>query len=97
MDGSTPEHWATSPEEGVEGIAIRFGQDDSGRKRGEFISGSDWYWMHNGKIYQSGTSSDTPDVWLDHNAPSGAVLKKGKWTTNEHIEQVRQAMIDWVQ
>jgi hypothetical protein len=97
VDGSTAEDWANAPNEGVLGIAIHFGRRDDGVMLGELFSGSDWYWMYEGKIYQSGTSSEIPNEWLEHSAPSGSVLKKGKWTTEEHIDQVSLDMVDWVQ
>lgn len=95
-EGSTEEDWAALPDDGVLNIGIRFGRDEYGIMLGEFVSGSDWYWMHEGKIYQSGTSSDTPGEWLPHNAPNGAVLKKGRWTTEEELAAVDAAMLEWV-
>lgn len=97
VNGSTLTDWENAPSEGVLGIAIRFGRNADNIMLGEFVSGSDWYWMYDGKIYQSGTSSYTPNEWLDSGAPDGASLKKGKWTTDVHIEEVNQAMLDWVQ
>jgi hypothetical protein len=96
VDGSTAEDWDNAPDDGVVGIAVRFGIDDSGRSRGELISGSDWYWMYQDKLYQSGTTSEIEGDWLNSGAPEGAILKKARWTTNEHLAAVNQAMLDWV-
>jgi hypothetical protein len=97
VDGVTPEDWANAPDDGVVGIAVRFGYDKHQAPLGEFLIGSDWYWMYDGKLYQSGTTSEIEGDWLDSGAPAGAVLKKARWTTDEYIVSVNQAMLDWVQ
>lgn len=97
VDGSTAEDWAASPDDGVVGIAVRFGRRADGIMLGELLIGSDWYWMYNNKLYQSGTTSEIEGDWLDSGAPEGAVLKKARWTTDEHVAAVNQAMFDWVQ
>jgi len=96
VDGSTAEDWDNAPDDGVVGIAVRFGRELDGTMLGELISGSDWYWMYEGKLYQSGTTSEIEGDWLNSGAPEGAILKKARWTTNEHLAAVNQAMLDWV-
>lgn len=96
FDGETAADWAALPDDGVLGIAIVFGKNEYGQTLGELVNGSDWYWMHNEKIFQSGTSSLTLGEWLPHNAPEGAVLKKGRWVTDEEFVAVHSAMLEWV-
>lgn len=96
FDGETQSDWDALPDENVIGIAIRFGKDEYDITLAELVSGSDWYWMRNGKIEQSCTSSDVPDEWLPHNAPEGASLKRGRWTTEEELHQIDSEMQDWV-
>lgn len=95
-DGADTDDWAALPDDGVIGIAVRFGPNENAIMLGELISGSDWYWIYDGKIYQSGTSSDTPGEWLPHAAPEGAVLKKGRWTSEADLAAIDAAMIEWV-
>lgn len=94
--GETEQDWISAPDDGVIGIAIRFGVDEYSRPLCELISGSDWYWMDGGKIYQSGTSSYTPGEWLPHNAPESAILKTGIWTTDEELAVIENEMTEWI-
>lgn len=96
FDGETQADWAALPDDGVIGVAIVFGKNEDGITLGELVSGSDWYWMFEDKIYQSNTSSDIPNEWLPHNAPDGAILKKGRWTTQEELDDIDAQMRDWV-
>lgn len=96
IEGETPEQWEQAPNDGVLCIGIRFGLNDDGIPLGEVMSGSDWYWMYNQKLYQSGTSSDIPNEWEPSGAPDGAVLKMGRWTSEEELAQADSEMMEWV-
>lgn len=96
IEGTTEAEWAAAPTEGVICVAARYGQDPYGIELGAVFSGSDWYWMYEGQLYQSGTSSDTPGEWLPSGAPDGAVLKRGEWTTNEEMNADEAEMMQWV-
>jgi hypothetical protein len=96
LEGRTPNEWAIAPEAGVLCVGVKFGFDEWGIMLGAVFSGSDWYWMQNGEIAQSHTSSDTLFEWLPSNAPNGAVLKRGQMTVKEEIAQAESDMIEWV-
>lgn len=95
IDGSTQEEWNAAPYDDVQGVAEFFGYDSYGRKLGAIHSGNDWYWMDNGVISSGPASIDEPGVWLDHNAPPTAVLKRGKYTTQERIDEVDRQIAEW--
>jgi hypothetical protein len=96
IEGVTAEDWAAAPDENVVGIAAHFGRNENNIMLGALVSGSDWYWLYDNQIHQSGTSSEIPGEWLAHSAPEGAILKKGSWTSNEEIARVDIEMIEWV-
>lgn len=96
IDGVTSEDWANAPDDEVIGIVVRFGNDKYGSPLNEWIYGSDWYWMYDNNISHSGTSSDTPEEWLPHNAPEGAALKKGRWTSEEELVLIDAEMNEWI-
>ena len=96
IDGSSQEEWNAAPDDEVQGVAEFFGYDEYGRKSGAIHSGSDWYWMDNGTICANYASLDEPNVWLEHNAPATAVLKKGRYTTQERIDEVDEQIKNWV-
>lgn len=96
VDGTTEEDWANAPATGVLAIAAYFGRDEYNRKLGGVWSGSDWYWMVNGEIYQNSDSTDEPNYWLPNPAPEGSVSKQGKWTTNEEMETIHTQQINWI-
>lgn len=96
VDGSTAADWAAAPDDGVIGIVVKFGIDEYQSPLNEWISGSDWYWMYNDNIYQSNSSSDVPGEWLPHNAPAGAVLKTGRWTSEAELAQIDAEMLEYI-
>jgi hypothetical protein len=96
VTGYTQEEWASAPSEGVLAITAYYGNDAYGRKLNQIWSGSDWYWMINGQIYQSLSSADEPNIWLENPAPAEAVSKSGKWTTNEEMLAVENAILEWI-
>jgi hypothetical protein len=96
IEGTTPEEWAAAPAEGVLFIAAIFGVDNYGRKLTQTLSGTDWYWMYDGQLYQNNESTWEIDYWVDNPAPEGSVSKKGKWTTNEDMEYVMSLAMEWI-
>lgn len=95
-EGETAEQWDAAPNEGVVCVAVRHGLDESGLMIGDIYCGSDWYWMANGAIEQSNSSSKNKDEWVEHNAPSEALLKKGKWVSDEEMQQTQTETMTWV-
>lgn len=95
FDGVSGADWVALPDTGVAGIAVFFSHDEYGRRLGEFLSGSDWYWWSDGTLHQNGASSLTPGEWLEIDPPSGAIVKAGQWTTNENMAAISAAMADW--
>lgn len=96
IDGVTQEDWNAAPDDGVLGVTALFAYGEAGCKlTGTFYS-SDWYWMDNGVISANYESADEVGVWVDHNAPSTAVLKRGRYATQERIDEVEQQMTAWV-
>lgn len=84
LTGKTFEDWKNAPEDGVLAVYEKF-DDGTGR----MSAGSDWYWMlPDENVYQSGTSSFVKGEYLSHNAPADAILKKGKWVTDERMQEV---------
>lgn len=96
VDGSTPDDWNNAPSENVLAIAVFYGLDSHGTKLQEVYNGSDWYWMYNGNIYQNGKSTYTKNFWVDNPAPTGAVSKKGKYTTDEQMNEVCNLQLEWI-
>jgi hypothetical protein len=96
VDGSTPEEWEAAPEEGVLAIAAYYGTDLYGRKLGGVWTGSDWYWMFDGQIYQNGESTWETNYWVPNPAPSHSVCKKGKWTTDAEMADVNAQVLNWI-
>lgn len=88
VHGTTAEEWQQAPSEGVVAVYELF-DNSKGYNIGRISNGSDWYWMTpDGEVGHSGTSSDIPDEWLELDAPDSALLKKGKWVTNERLAEV---------
>lgn len=96
IDGATAEDWVSAPDEGVLAIAVHYGNDVYGRKLGEYLSGSDWYWMFENKIYHNCDSTWERDSWLPNPAPVGSVSKKGKWTDDVILDRVLQQQVEWL-
>lgn len=83
IQGSSFEDWKNAPSEGVLIVYEKF-EDGTGR----ISAGSDWYWMTPDlNVNQSGTSSEIKGEFLSHNAPSNAILKSGKWVSDEVYNQ----------
>lgn len=88
IEGTSLEDWNNAPDDGVIIIYEKF---ENGYSR--VSAGSDWYWMMpNENVYQSGTSSEVAGEYLSHNAPENAVLKKGRWTTDEDFKKAYDEM-----
>lgn len=94
--GTSEQDWKMAPDSGIICVGIQFGRNKNGIMLGEICSGSDWYWMYNGKIYQSGTTSEIVDDWLEHGAPEHAILKKGKWVSDLEMHNTTQDVTNWV-
>lgn len=95
VDGVTEQDWINAPDDNVQGVGVFFGHDTFGRKLFMTYTSSDWYWMDNGVIVANYESADEVGVWLEHNAPSTAIIKKGRYTTDERIEEVENQMSEW--
>lgn len=95
-EGVSDQDWAEAEADDVVCIAVKLGYNESGIALGETFLGCDWYWMHEGKLYQSLSSSEIPGDWLSHDAPETAVLKRGRWTTDEEMLELTNAMMVWV-
>lgn len=94
VTGSTLEEWTAAPEEGVVAIYELFYIED-GIPWGRISSGSDWYWMMpDGNVDHNCYSGDEVGVWVDIDLPEGAVAKKGKWVSEERLNQVDQEIAD---
>lgn len=88
ITGTTVQEWIDAPDEGVLG-AIQYKGLYKGYKSGSMHGGGDWYWMlPNGTIQNSSESTYDVNFWLPCPAPDGAFPKKGKWTSEERINQV---------
>jgi hypothetical protein len=88
VQGSTFQDWNNAPSDGVLFIYIFFQYDGSGIPLGEVMCGSDWYWMTpDGTLGQSNSSSDVIGEYVPCNAPTDAVVKKGKWVPDEELVQ----------
>ncbi len=96
FDVTSVDDWDNLPELGILAVAAEYGFDEHGRKLGQVWTGSDWYWMYEEKIYSNGDSTWDIDSWVDVSAPSGSILKRGKWTTDEIMDSVMSEMVEWV-
>ena len=96
VDGSTEADWSAAPDDGVLGIAVQFGRNNNGIMLGELLIGSDWYWMYQGKLYQSGTTSEIVGDWLPSNSPEGSIEKKARWGSDVQVSNVGNEMLAWV-
>lgn len=97
VEGLNQQDWNELPVEEVLGIVSYLGVNEYDHPLYEWFSGSDWYWMKDGKIGQSNISSDEPNIWLTNSAPEDAVCKKGIWTTDTHMNEVNQKMLSVIQ
>ena len=96
VEGTTEADWIAAPDEGVLAIAVNFGVDRHGRKLTQTFSGTDWYWMYEGTIYQNDDSTWEIDYWVPNPAPIDSFSKKGKWTTDEYMAYINQLLIEWI-
>jgi hypothetical protein len=96
IDGNSESDWIAAPDNGVAMVAAYYGNDEYGRKLGQFLSGSDWYWMFENDLYHNSYSTYEVDFWVDNPAPEGAISKKGKWTTEENLENIVLLAIEWL-
>jgi len=82
------EEWINAPYEGVVGI-YEFFENKDGINYGRISMGSDWYWMlPDGNIDHNLDSSEIVDHWLDVQIPEDAYEKKGKYVSNERMNEV---------
>lgn len=93
---STSVQWEDLPEDGMLGYVILFDQRaDSGRRHHRIASGRDWYWMSPGvdgnPIFAE--SNDTKEEILDRYP--GAILRRGKWTSDPEMYRVLRHMNEW--
>lgn len=90
------QEWADAPELGVQAVYQFEGYDRHGSRLGTMFQGSDWYWMYDGKMYDSADSSDEIGVWLPNPAPEGAICKRGLYLTEQEHKQIMNNIGDWL-
>jgi hypothetical protein len=96
IEGNSEADWIAAPDNGVVMVAVYYGNDEYGRKLGQFLNSSDWYWMCNEDISHNCYSTMERDVWVENTAPEGAITKAGKWTTDEHMDAVVNLAVEWL-
>lgn len=88
LTGTTVQEWIDAPDTDVLAVYRLLARDEFGNL-GHICLGSDWYWMlPDGGIGESLTTSDNPGEWVELNAPEGAHVKRGRWSSDERIQQV---------
>lgn len=96
--GQTPEDWAAMPEDGVVAIYEFFFRGEDGIPRAQMHSGSDWYWLGpDGRIGENGASTMKFGEWMEHDAPEGAILKRGAWVSSERLAEVDAQLLEMIQ
>ena len=91
--GTTQEDWQQAPEDNVIAVYEFLGRNSDGIPLAMTHSGSDWYWLaQDGRVGQNGASTMMVGHWLDHDAPPGAILKRGVWVSQERLDQSMQEL-----
>lgn len=87
--GYNIDDWSKAPYDDVLVIVEYFG-DMNGIPLKRITNCSDWYWMTpNGNVHGNGISyEDKHDWWVECEFPTDAIVKRGKWTTDEQFERV---------
>jgi hypothetical protein len=89
--GNSLSDWQNAPIDGVITVYEFFYRDEHGTPYARVSSGSDYYWMTpDEQVGQSCSSSEEPGVWLDCEFPIDAIVKRGKWVSEERLDQVLQ-------
>jgi hypothetical protein len=94
--GNTVEEWMAAPNNEVLAICQIIKKDKWNRTISNYFAYSDWYWMKDEEIYHNGISSPTDfDVWVENPAPIGSYVKKGIWTTDEHMQEIINELLEY--
>jgi len=96
VEGYTSAEWADAPEDGVIGIAVRYGVDIYGRTLAATYHSGDWYWMFENNIHQNTESTWIQNYWVPNPAPEGSISKRGIWTTDDDMLRVERELVEWV-
>ena len=91
--GESMDDWISFPNEGV----LYIYEWTSNGNLAKVNSASDWYWIHpESGVGCSQSSGWEISVWEELVLPEGCLHpKKGKWTTDEHIDQVSLEVISF--
>lgn len=96
IQGNSLEEWINAPYEGVVGI-YEFFENKDNINYGRISVGADWYWMlPDGNISHNMDSSETVDFWIEADIPEGAYEKKGKYVSNERMEEVSNKIVELI-
>lgn len=95
--GQNFEDWKNAPSEGIVMIYQFFYRDEHNIPYGKIAAGDDYYWMTpDEELGQSLSSSEIKGEWLDCDFPENASVKKGKWVSDERMDEVFKQSLELI-
>lgn len=88
IEGNSLADWEAVPSNNFIASLEYFGENSVGNRLYRISMGSDWYWMLNDEIFQTGESHDIPGQFIPNPAPEGSSVKSGIWVSQEVMDNV---------
>lgn len=96
--GRNLDDWSNMSDDGVVAVYEFFGRPEDGIPRAMSWVGSDWYWMLSDgtRLGSNDESTMVVDEWTEHHAPPGAILKRGRWVSQERMDEVNAQLLEFI-